>query len=147
MVDVSKIIKEYAEVDIHIEMLADAYKIDGNVCYRGYVTYKRKGNWESEDMGCHYDWDKMFGIAVEFAKKILKMNQKEKLANALVGITDEILEENGITSMSIIQEVDLEKKGMKKLKPRLIVKTCGVESSTIDGDENIIKFIEDLKEL
>jgi len=73
-------------------------------------------------------------------------NFKATLSEEMSGITEEILEEQGITSLAIIQEVDVKSK-KSITKPRLIVKTCGTDPLNIDGEENIIEFIKNIKDI
>jgi hypothetical protein len=54
------------------------------------------------------------------------------------GITEEIMNSNGIGKLQTIVE--------SGSKPRMIVKYKDGEEMTIDGDEEITKFIENIKE-
>ena len=69
--DIANVIHRFAEKDIHIEVLCDAYKLNMSVCYRGYVTYKDGDSWIAEDMGCYGgDWMEAFNSCVEYATEI-----------------------------------------------------------------------------
>ena len=69
---VQQIIKKYQDEEIFIEILADAYKLEGlSVCWRGVVTWKVETGWISEDVGCHNDWDKIFKSCVDLIENFV----------------------------------------------------------------------------
>jgi hypothetical protein len=95
-------------------------------------------------MGCMKDWQKIFDLTIEHAKIIMNMKEKEKALSAISAVTEEQLEENGITSLSLIQEIDMDK--TKSFEPHLIVKMCSADSLRIRGWEKIEEFIKNMEE-
>lgn len=67
------VIEKYAKFGIHIEILADCYKLSDstNACYRGYVYYKGT-NWTSEDMGSRKHWIQSLNDCIDFADELIK---------------------------------------------------------------------------
>lgn len=61
--DIPAIIKEYADKEIFIEVLADGYKL-GGICWRGYVYWKHNDSWIGEDCGCFPEWIDAFNSVV-----------------------------------------------------------------------------------
>jgi hypothetical protein len=73
-------IEEFAAHGVYIEILADAFKIEGcRICWRSYVHWK-EDKWEDADLGCYPEYSKAVDVAVEFAKTIknpLEMKPKK----------------------------------------------------------------------
>ena len=67
----------------------------------------------------------------------IKNNLKD-MKNYLDGITEEIINSNGIGKLQTMVE--------SGSKPRMIVKYKDGEEMTIDGDEEITKFVDELKQ-
>jgi hypothetical protein len=57
------------------------------------------------------------------------------MKNYLDGITEEIINSHGIKNIGIIQE--------KKWKPRMIITQNDDSELIVDGDEEIIKFVDE----
>jgi len=64
----------------------------------------------------------------------IKNNLKD-MKNYLDGITEEIINSHGIKNIGIIQE--------KKWKPRMIITQNDDSELIVDGDEEIIKFVDE----
>lgn len=63
-------IDEFAKKGIYIEILADAFKIEGcSICWRAYVHWKEE-KWEDADLGCYPEYEKAFNVAIEFAEQL-----------------------------------------------------------------------------
>jgi hypothetical protein len=75
MKTIPEIIEEYSKRKIFIEVLADAYKLEGaGICWRAYVHYLEDGVWIAEDLGCTIEWEKAFNICVRFIESYFKQN-------------------------------------------------------------------------
>ena len=69
------------------------------------------------------------------------------MKNYTEGITEEIMISNDIDGLQIMQEIGKDK--LIKIKPRIIIKyntECYIKEIIIDSDEDMIQFIEKLKQ-
>ena len=64
--NVPETIEKYAKKEIFIEVLADGYKTEIGICWRGYVSWKEDGRWMSQDCGCISDWSEAFNLCLTF---------------------------------------------------------------------------------
>jgi hypothetical protein len=65
---VTDIINEYSAAGIYIEIIADGYKTEHGICWRGYVHWKEDGEWLEEDCGSYLEWIDAFNNVLTWIK-------------------------------------------------------------------------------
>ena len=66
LLDIPALIRTYSDKGFFIEVLADGYKLDIGICWRGYVHWKQNEEWVEEDCGCFTEWLDAFNSSVNF---------------------------------------------------------------------------------